>query len=745
MSKPLPLRLVPAIPHKLSIKKVKLPIDGISLPLAPSKSTGGELKIAAPATTTDAGTFLEMPSMDAPPVERNTTRSAGTEVPKSLIAPLAGLETKEDEQLSLEPGRQDADGANSIIAQANALGVNIDGAQDFSLHHTEDDGSAEKRTYFEADGRPPSQASLSRLSGSVPSDPLVDQDIFEQTTALSKQLQSSSEQGPASLLRSSHYTDKNVNNFGLDDVRRQSASSTSVGSIQPRTPFYTSNTSPPFYPPGLHLTPPPSGHTNSRAGHTSSMHPPTKSSTGPIFVADLHGHGIQDHPDFLQQGNVPTNHRQLSQASGDHAILGGAARVHMNRKPQNHANHVIGFDGCDHDLPRPRRLLDHLQLAWDNPSLSDCTVKLLPPSPAIEALTISLHAIVLAQSARLGSILTRHDQDWSIHLISRTGALIDLEAFIMALRYLYGQPLLHQQWNDRRFFKYIHDDELTSTPRFRTSFALAYVAAGHFLQIEEIVHCGLDLALQNLSWTSLVRMISFVVFDEANTTWRHESDRSPRGPQGGMLEEMDGPLHPLAGRMLSAVADFMISNWPEDFSFVPDAAEFELLGQSRSPHISHDHTASVSSSSDSRLTAIRFGDMSASSTSGARDRASQASASQNVDVRVALSQALALLPTPLLQHVLEHPLVRARMPAHVLLETGRAAVQERERRRGEAQAAVMAANPHAAPGAGSLGVESVEVQRDGGERFTIVNGESTDRNVQGLPRGRAHTGLPVGG
>jgi len=397
-----------------------------------------------------------------------------------------------------------------------------------------------------------------------------------------------------------------------------------------------------------------------------------------------------------------------------------AARRPVKGKVQNHVNHVVAFDVRDQDLPRPQRLLDHLQLAWDNPSLSDCTVRLLPPSPTMEALTLSLHAIILAQSARLASILLRRHQGWGIYLTSRTGALIDLEAFILALRYLYGQPLLHLQLNDRRSFRYIHDEKLTSTPHFRTSFALAYVAAGHFLQIEEIVHCGLDLALENLSWTSLVRTVEFVVFDEANATWRHESDAPPRQPQDGMLERMDRPLHPLSGRVLSAVADFMTRNWPEDFSFVPGAGELELSAQPCTPHTSHDHGASTSSSSDARLTAIRFGDMSTSSTTGERERVMPTSISQDVDVHAALSQALALLPTPLLQHVLEHPQVRARMPALELLATGRAAVLERERRRGEALAAAMKANPHASPGAGLLRAERVELKGDGSDGFNIV-------------------------
>lgn len=492
-----------------------------------------------------------------------------------------------------------------------------------------------------------------------------------------------------------------------EDTRHSSFSTTSIQSPPVLDNFYPSNAPFPRPPPGLrfdasqqgpvHLTPP-----------ANSLHSQITNHR-PYFDGQRVETG--------QPGPAHFDNYQTIHTNGQRSPPPVSARVSPGDNIQaRHTRHEKETRSEGH-LHRPSRLMDHLLHEWNIPELSDCTLHLKPSDGDMEPLSLSLHTLILAQSPRLRS-LTKHKslhQPLHIRLVSRTGALLDLEAFIFALKYLYGQPLLHLL--DNRAYMYINDPSTLSNPTFRTGLALAYMTAGHFLRVEEIVHCGFDLVLHGLCWATMPRIISFITHNEMNTMWRSEHDKVS---QTHAIDSSfpDGPPHPLVGRLVNAAIDFLADNWPVDFYFLPSIGNADDLAHLPGPPVSSASGAYAEThngNGNGRLTAIRFGDM--SSAPSPRHNGSPA----GNQTHVVLSGILVSLPTGLLQHLFQHPLLCARLPSQRRLSAAREVVAERERRRRQALDVVLATSRLGAVAEGNLlGMEAVEVGEGGPEEFRIT-------------------------
>lgn len=499
----------------------------------------------------------------------------------------------------------------------------------------------------------------------------------------------------------------NHQSYGPQDTRHNSFSTTSIQSPPVPDNFNPSNAPFPRPPPGLHF-------------NASQQGPVYRNPSINSLPLQIHNHRLYFDGRSVgdgQQGSGYVGNHQIVQINGQRSSPSSSARVSPGEATQVHHTRHEKDINPEGQLHRPSRLMDHLSHEWNIPELSDCTLHLKPSDGDIEPLSLTLHILILAQSPRL-RLLTKHNSQHRplhIRLISRTGALLDLEAFIFALKYLYGQPLLHLI--DNRAYMYINDPLIVSTPSFRTALALAYMAAGHFLQIEEIVHCGFDLVLHNLSWATIPRIVSFVTYNEMNTTWRGEHDKMSR-PYANDISLADGPSHPLVGRLVNAVVDFIADNWPMDFYFLPDVGNADELARFSGPpalSTNESYAERQHETGNGRLTAIRFGDMSSAPSPQHNGPAGSKS------VNVALSSILVSLPTGLLQHLLQHPLLCTRQPAQRRLSTAREVVAERERRRRQALDAMLATGrPGVMAGGSLLGMESVEVGEGGPEGFRIT-------------------------
>lgn len=499
----------------------------------------------------------------------------------------------------------------------------------------------------------------------------------------------------------------NHQHYVPEDTRHSSFSTTSIQSPPVLDSFTPSNGPFPRPPPGLRFD---------------------ASQQGPVYFTppanSLHSQITNHRPYFDghrtengQPGPAHFDNYQTIHTNGQRSPPPLSARVSPGDTVQaRHTQHEKAARSEGH-LHRTSRLMDHLSHEWNTPELSDCTLHLKPSDGDMEPLSLTLHTLILAQSPRLRSLIKHKSlhQPFHIRLVSRDGALLDLEAFIFALKYLYGQPLLHLL--DNRAYMYINDPSILSTPTFRTGLALAYMAAGHFLRIEEIVHCGFDLVLHGLCWATMPRIISFITHNEMNTMWRGEQDKVSQ------IHAIDSSFsdslpHPLVGRLVNAAIDFLADNWPVDFYFLSSAGNADDLAHFPGPPVSSASGAYAvkhNENGNDRLTAIRFGDM-----SSAPSPQHNGSPAGN-QTHVVLSSILVSLPTGLLQHLLQHPLLCTRLPSQRRLSVAREVVAERERRRRQALDAVLATSRTGTMAGGNLvSTEAVEVGEGGTEGFRIT-------------------------
>jgi hypothetical protein len=147
-------------------------------------------------------------------------------------------------------------------------------------------------------------------------------------------------------------------------------------------------------------------------------------------------------------------------------------------------------------------------------------------------------------------------------------------------------------------------------------FALSFTAAGHFLQLEEIVMYGLSLSASLLSWETVVPVLSFAlegglspVFTQGSVS-AGTSDSSSRDGNITPSKQLDSPaLAPTYGvysdRALHNVMGFLLYNWPAGFKLdeaAPQIQEIARLPVFAEPPPMHGRKSS-------RLSQIRFGEM----------------------------------------------------------------------------------------------------------------------------------------
>jgi hypothetical protein len=287
------------------------------------------------------------------------------------------------------------------------------------------------------------------------------------------------------------------------------------------------------------------------------------------------------------------------------------------------------------------------------------------------------------------------------------------EAFVQALRYLYGGPLLQFESLPESPHVEHDDDDGDDVGRARSAeaskrkvkHALAYIAAGHLLQLPAVACRGADITSQLISWDTVEHVLAFAMTGGLDPEWKTgEVSPSTNGPmeaasrrpsimaaehrsQGSIsstASTLNFPIHApangtnpadsapptyhiAANRLLHEALGFIIHNFPTDFT-LDTTPSVERPLYSRLPSTSDHHSRALSAS----LNSIRFGDY---------PSADSESLSPAV---TALSRILIFLPFPVLKHVLESPQLgspsgwtSARTRQHV----ARAVVDERERAR----------------------------------------------------------------
>ncbi|KAI9652823.1 MAG: hypothetical protein M1831_006348 [Alyxoria varia] len=400
---------------------------------------------------------------------------------------------------------------------------------------------------------------------------------------------------------------------------------------------------------------------------------------GRVPMNSKHGNetGFHGPPMGPPNGPLPPSTPVMSKASEPKAIHPELVQGrHPGQLPSNQTNmpNILGQPNAEHFGSRSNSIdadaaIDlglYLHSQFGNYDSADYIVRYSHSANLFAPADIPCHAMILVKSPKLSSLMTMQDRRGTFQGRKELNAVIsdkfvtDGDAFGKALHRLYAEPL-----PDLKSF----DSNQTAMPE-RMDFALAFAAAGHFLQYDEIVSHGLEMARRSLSWATVRNALAFALDGGLSPSWMQRDsseDRDSASSFDGTPSKLASPASaPTYGiyndRLLESIVQFMIENCPVNLTYSPG-----MPAQRESQVFSKE---SRNSRSNSRLSHIRFGQMTI-------DEVPALATSEGA----CFSDVLLSLPFPVLKHLLEHPSLTSKLGASKLVEIMRAVVDDRERHR----------------------------------------------------------------
>lgn len=311
--------------------------------------------------------------------------------------------------------------------------------------------------------------------------------------------------------------------------------------------------------------------------------------------------------------------------------------------------------------PDPEQFFSHFKNSFQDPRFADCTLELRFSDNRAPPMKMPAHRLVLSRSPFLEKLMGSDSmprrkgqgQPNSTVVVTADDKYLRADTFITALQRLYGFPLFSIPAPPPGS----EDLPLAGGAVDRFSFVVSYAAAGHLLQCLSVVIRGMEMATQLLSWDTLEPALEFAL---GASSARGTVDIHERYPYGA-------PTRILLDGIVGFVTDHITSDFVLDTT-VPDPKGYRRLPEvpeqpKRSPSSKRASPAIVKGTSGhapqgarrSRLSKIKFGDMSDEGTAEAQNGGAtppQGSPSPQV---AALSRILLNLPFGCLKAVLESP------------------------------------------------------------------------------------------
>ena len=312
----------------------------------------------------------------------------------------------------------------------------------------------------------------------------------------------------------------------------------------------------------------------------------------------------------------------------------------------------------------------YLHDQFGNSELADCVLRVTNTAHHALSFQLPVHALILGRSPKFRSLLKMQrdsqaepGKDVEIDVADRF--LVDHVAFLKAMRRLYAGELPDPSFPSS-ILGYRHEKD-------SMQFALSYAAAGHYLQIDEIIGRGLDMVMHYLSFTTLSPALAFALDGGLGPFWHsknsHDDDRDSSTSSAEDSNHKPGspiltPTYGIYGdKLLHHVLGFVAHHLRSHFVF--DAKATELPDYPRLPK---DSTRRVSRP-NSRLTQIRFGEM------ATNDEEPQRRFTET------MSSVLLSLPYQPLKQLLEFGIHANKLDSKYVAGLMESVVEERERRR----------------------------------------------------------------
>ncbi|KAF7716208.1 Uncharacterized protein PECH_005125 [Penicillium ucsense] len=261
----------------------------------------------------------------------------------------------------------------------------------------------------------------------------------------------------------------------------------------------------------------------------------------------------------------------------------------------------------------------HLNSMFGNPELADIQLFLSPESDS-DGIVFPLHSVILAASPFLRSVMAAksYHEGRVDDIRALTGhSFASSAAFVMALRTLYGTPLVGSATLRAATLGglALSEDEITasfSVERAMVDFALCYAATGAFLARHEITQRGIDMALEHLSWETAEVILNFGINPADYMVTCPEVSFSPvtlslssSGFPVVRIDHFDDFQHVQADRAQTAALKFITGAITPDFELY-HRAQARFTPTRIPPPL---HTLPYSACRDFRLEKIRFGSM----------------------------------------------------------------------------------------------------------------------------------------
>ena len=274
------------------------------------------------------------------------------------------------------------------------------------------------------------------------------------------------------------------------------------------------------------------------------------------------------------------------------------------------------------------------------------------------------HGILLARSPVLKQLLLKQAASDNGKMLPREIYLDADDRYIRgdslwhALQRLYGRPLLSTETMPDPASPHATNPG-ASLEADKFDLALGYVVSGNMLQIPPVIHRGIDVACQLVSWQTLEKALEFGLSGGLHPEWTN-----------GQFYENAGPptYGPHANMLVHTAMNFIIANFPSHFEFDHNAAEpkhnrrLPLFVETRRHN--------------PKLSSIKFGELPAEVT--------DTTPHDSTSAHAILSRIFVNLPFPLLKFALESQGLGAAsngapsgLRSHVMHEV----VNEREKRR----------------------------------------------------------------
>lgn len=292
----------------------------------------------------------------------------------------------------------------------------------------------------------------------------------------------------------------------------------------------------------------------------------------------------------------------------------GFDRDPRNSRPQS-VHPMQPFAGSQH-FPRQPGMEEELmesvmffQNQFNSADLADCTLELKFPDNAQSTAKIHAHKLILARSPALKQyIMIARAADPGSHIITVNAAdrYLRSDAWFMAVQRLYMHALFSPPLNPNGA-----DFGLGNIAQFR--FCLGYAAAGHLLEMNDVLLRGLQIAAGMVQWHTIEEALAFAMEGAVS---RHFV-----GEDGNDWADIEFAYGREVRILMASIANFLINCFPPNFqldttathppnfSRIPTVVADVLQASAGSAPAIARGTSVRRLSKGNRLSVIKFGDL----------------------------------------------------------------------------------------------------------------------------------------